>query len=122
MLGQFGRVKHLLPKPDLALLWKDQWTNGANGDGNLFYPGAPEIISGKTHVPVESLRLKFLRDVVEDFDLMRIAERHLGRHAVLQLIRPSFVNLGDWTRDAEILLKTRRALGKAVTAALEMDD
>ena len=122
VLGQFGRVKHLLPKPDPALLWKDQWTNGANGDGNLFYPGAPEIISGKTHVPVESLRLKFLRDGVEDFDLMRIAERHLGRHAVLQLIRPSFVNLGDWTRDAEILLTTRRALGKAVTAALEMDD
>ena len=122
VLGQYGRVKRALPQPDPALLWRDQWTNGANGDGNLFYPGTSEIIGGKTHVPVESLRLKFLRDGVEDFDLLRLAERHLGRDAVLRLIRPTFINLGDWTRDAETLFKTRRALGKAVTAALKVDD
>ena len=57
VLGQYNRVRHAA-SPDPSLLWRDQWTNGANGDGNLYYPGAPEVIGGKTHIPVESLRLK----------------------------------------------------------------
>ena len=65
VLGQYSRVKE---HHDPGLLWRDQWTNGANGDGNLFYPGTPDIIGGTTHIPVASLRLKYIRDGVEDYE------------------------------------------------------
>jgi hypothetical protein len=71
VLGQYGKVKQQQlgksggGQPDPTLLWKSQWTNGANGDGNLFYPGTPAIIGGKTHIPVESMRLKFVRDGID---------------------------------------------------------
>ena len=63
-----------------------------------------------------------LRDGVEDYELLRLAERHLGRTAVLRMIRPTFVNAGSWTRDAETLLATRRRVGKALAQALEDRD
>ena len=54
----------------------DQYDFGANGDGNLFYPGsahgtsdAPAI--GGTHdIPIESMRLKRIRDGREDYELL----------------------------------------------------
>ena len=37
--------------------WKSVYAFGGNGDGTLFYPGTPERIGGRTHIPVESLRI-----------------------------------------------------------------
>eukprot|EP01051_Picozoa_sp_SAG22_P022256 SAG22_NODE_5265_length_1050_cov_1.044164_1_plen_350_part_11 len=120
VLGQFGEVKQQQQpppaQPDPTLLWKSQWTNGANGDGNLFYPGTPAIIGGKTHIPVESMRLKFVRDGVEDYEMLRQAEAALGRPRVLALIKPAIRNLGDWTKDAVTLLAVRVAVGRALAA------
>lgn len=122
MLGQYGVPQQQAKTgertgPDPQLVWKSQWTNGANGDGNLFYPGTPEIIGGKTHIPVESMRLKFVRDGVEDYEILRQAEAELGRARTLELIRPAFRNRGDWTQNAETLLATRVAVGRALAAA-----
>ena len=47
------------------------------GDGTLFYPGTTDRIGGKSHVPIESLRLKHLRDGLEDFEYLHLA-RSLG--------------------------------------------
>ncbi|MBI3804965.1 MAG: DUF4091 domain-containing protein, partial [Nitrospirae bacterium] len=41
--------------------WKTQYYFGGNGDGTLYYPGKPSKIGGKTHIPIESIRLKLLR-------------------------------------------------------------
>ncbi len=57
----------------------DPWTNqtafGGTGDGTLFYPGTPAKIGGKTEIPVESLRLKGIRDGMEDYELLALAKK-----------------------------------------------
>ncbi|WP_242395625.1 glycoside hydrolase domain-containing protein [Anaeromyxobacter oryzisoli] len=45
---------------------------GAHGDGALFYPGDPRVIGGRTWVPVESLRLKLLREGMEDYEYLHL--------------------------------------------------
>lgn len=56
-----------------------QYRYGMNGDGNLFYPGlactpgtGPGCIGGTTDVPVESLRLKRMRDGREDYEYLNL--------------------------------------------------
>jgi len=65
----------------LRTAWKDQYRWGGNGDGTLFYPGAPKgfrgspAIGGEHDIPIESMRLKRIRDGREDYELMRAASR-----------------------------------------------
>ncbi|HEY4885988.1 MAG TPA: DUF4091 domain-containing protein, partial [Myxococcales bacterium] len=54
--------------------WVNQTAFGGTGDGTLFYPGTPARIGGKTEVPVESLRLKGIRDGMEDYELLNLAK------------------------------------------------
>lgn len=58
--------------------WDGVWAFGGNGDGTLFYPGRPDRIGGKTHAAVTSLRLKHIRDGLEDLELLRQLERRGG--------------------------------------------
>jgi hypothetical protein len=53
--------------------WTSQWDSGGHGDGTLFYPGTPARIGGATDIPVESLRLKRIRDGREDYEYLRAA-------------------------------------------------
>lgn len=50
--------------------WENAYWFGNNGDGQLFYPGRPDKIGGTTHIPVESLRLKLVRESFEDYEYM----------------------------------------------------
>jgi hypothetical protein len=66
----------------LDTAWVDQCVFGGNGEGNLFYPGRPEgysgseysVIGGTTDIPIESLRLKRIRDGREDYEYMHELE------------------------------------------------
>ena len=42
--------------------------HGGNGDGTLFYPGRPGTIGGTTQIPLESVRLKLIREGLEDYE------------------------------------------------------
>ena len=53
--------------------WVSQVAFGGNGDGTLFYPGTTAKIGGQTEIPVESLRLKGIRDGMEDYELLHLA-------------------------------------------------
>ena len=48
------------------------YTQGGNGDGTLFYPGTPAAIGGQSHIPVESIRMKRIRDGREDYEYLRL--------------------------------------------------
>jgi hypothetical protein len=62
--------------------WTNQYYFGGNGDGTLFYPGTPAKIGGQTEIPVESLRMKMIRDGMEDYELMNLAKsKGLGDQA-----------------------------------------
>jgi hypothetical protein len=65
---------------DLTSAWQSQPAFGGNGDGTLFYPGTPARIGGAHHIPIESIRLKRIRDGREDFEYAALAARS-GRQA-----------------------------------------
>lgn len=74
----------------LAGAWRDQYRFGGNGDGNLFYPGLPAgdaatgapAIGGSHVIPIESIRMKRIRDGREDYEYLRLAAaRGLGTQA-----------------------------------------
>ena len=51
--------------------WSSQFYFGGNGDGTLFYPGTPAKIGGTTHVPIASLRVKLIREGMEDYEYLK---------------------------------------------------
>ncbi len=59
----------------------NQYASGGNGDGNLFYAGTPGgsngsiAIGGAHDIPIESIRLKRLRDGREDYEYLHILAR-----------------------------------------------
>jgi hypothetical protein len=55
----------------LSTAWTDQFRFNGNGDGTLFYPGTPEHIGGSTPVPVASMRLKLIRQGVQDYEWLK---------------------------------------------------
>lgn len=56
----------------LAGAWdKDgQCAFSGSGDGTFFYPGKPSVIGGTKDVPVESIRLKLIREGMEDYEYL----------------------------------------------------
>ncbi|HUP24286.1 MAG TPA: glycoside hydrolase domain-containing protein [Thermoanaerobaculia bacterium] len=94
--------------------WDDQYLHGGNGDGTLFYPGTPDRIGGRTHIPIESVRLKLIREGLEDYEYLVLLERsgnaELARREVAKLARSVF----DWDRRPEALYAARRALAGAL--------
>jgi hypothetical protein len=71
----------------LTTAWTTQYESGANGDGTLFYPGAPDgagggpAIGGTHPIPIESMRLKRLRDGIEDYEYLHALESRRGQAA-----------------------------------------
>ena len=55
----------------LPTAWTDQFFQGGNGDGTLFYPGTASRIGGRTPVPVASIRLKMIREGMEDYEYLK---------------------------------------------------
>jgi hypothetical protein len=56
----------------------DPWNNifyfTGNGDGTFFYPGRPNTIGGTGDIPIPSIRLKLLREGIEDFEYLKLVE------------------------------------------------
>lgn len=66
--------------------WTDPRALAGNGDGTLFYPGTPTRIGGKSHIPIESLGLKHIRDGLEDLELLRLVAKKPGGEAFARAI------------------------------------
>jgi hypothetical protein len=97
--------------------WRDQLLHGGNGDGTLFYPGTPEAIGGKTDVPVESIRLKRVRDGLEDYEYLRLHEQRYGREATDAIARPIAERTYKWEHDVARLAAARHKLAEALDDA-----
>jgi uncharacterized protein (TIGR03382 family) len=99
--------------------WSDQYDFTGNGDGTLWYPGTPKKIGGKTDVPVESIRVKEIRDGVEDYEYLKLLEEAEGADAARDTARklmPHAWSAGDIT--PEELLATRRDLARRISAVV----
>jgi hypothetical protein len=60
----------------LGTAWTDQWKYTGNGDGNIFYPWDAVRVGGADPIPVESLRLKRIRDGYEDNEYLTFLAGH----------------------------------------------
>ncbi len=95
----------------------EPWMNPAfahprhfNGGGYLFYPGKPCGIDG----PVASMRLKNLRDGMEDYEYFALLEKRGGAEAVKKIVDRIAPTWHEYSRDPQALLNARRELAEAI--------
>lgn len=98
----------------------DPWNNVNNagafsasnypGEGMLVYPGEPVGVKGV----VASMRLKWLRDGVEDYDYLQIL-KELGKgDFAMEIARSVGPDWTNWTRDPQAIEAARRKMGDAI--------
>eukprot|EP01052_Picozoa_sp_SAG31_P021726 SAG31_NODE_1695_length_7508_cov_2.975030_4_plen_108_part_00 len=97
------------------------YATGGSGDGNLFAYGLPEAIGGTTAIPIESVRLKLVRDGVEDFELLWQAAARIGRQIVLKIIRPFIRSAWDFEDSAAALHAVRQSIGRSISVRAVSD-
>jgi hypothetical protein len=81
-----------------------------NGEGALFYPGEDAGIDG----PIASIRLKNLRDGMEDYEYFMLLEKAKGKQAVDEIVRTAVPTWGTWDQDPYHLLKLRERMAQEI--------
>ncbi len=90
---------------------QDPWTDQATvkrldpalwGDGSLFYPAEDG--------PAPSVRLELIREGLQDYELLKMAEEAAGRDAVMKLVREVTRNFTDYTDGPEEFARVRAAV------------
>ena len=95
--------------------WAGVYHNGGNGDQTLIYPGTPAEIGGTTPVPVPSIRLKLIRDGMQDYEYLH-ALSQAGQGAFVASTVQSFItNAYTFSNDPQALLSARQALGNQLS-------
>ena len=97
-------------------VWDDQLLQGGNGDGQLTYPGRSERIGGRRFVPVASLRLKAIRDGIEDVLYLLEFEKLAGKSEVERFLRKLVRNAYEYEVRPVEWLRVRDSLGEAIEA------
>jgi len=99
----------------------DPWVNirlfGGNGDGTLFYPGRPDRIGGRTDIPIESIRLKLIREGMEDYEYLALLAKLDGTQSTGQYVDRIVKKPYLWESRPEFFLKVRQDLGEALDRA-----
>ncbi len=92
--------------------WLDQLTiyGRYNGDGSLLYPGADAGIAG----PVTSIRLKNIREGMEDYEYFRILEDLGDNEFVDKQVREIIQTWFSWERSPDRLMEARERLAKRI--------
>jgi hypothetical protein len=91
--------------------WVSVYAFGGNGDGTLFYPGTTNRIGGTTPIPVSSIRLKLIRDGMQDFEYL-IALSKLGQDQFARSTAATFItDAYTFSNDPKTLVNAREALG-----------
>jgi hypothetical protein len=82
------------------------------GDGMLFYPGDRVGLSKDRMMP--SMRIKALRDGVEDFEYVQILNRLGKGDRALEIAKTAGANWEEWTLDPQVLAAARIKLGNEI--------
>lgn len=98
-------------------MWKDPATKRVgrdvyNGEGALFYPGVDAGIDG----PVVSMRLKQIREGLEDYEYLKLLAEREGNTRTQELVREVASSWTEWNRDAGVLYRTREEIARRITA------
>jgi hypothetical protein len=92
---------------------KDPWTlphfrDNYWGEGMLLYPGTPAGIKG----PVTSIRLKLVREALEDYEYMALADKAGAQERVGEIVAGIATNFQNWSREPEAYMNARRDLAR----------
>ncbi len=102
--------------------WEDSWTYGRqqekrsliyHGEGTLAYPARPVGYDGI----VCSLRLKALRDAIEDYEYLAILERLGKKDQAMEVALPLAKNWFEWEPDPTKYLDARERLAELILAS-----
>jgi hypothetical protein len=95
-------------------VWSDVYDFSGNGDGTLFYPGSPSRIGGQTDIPVASIRLKMIREGMEDYEYLKavsdLGDARFARATALSLFPTPY----DTEQDPAKLAAAREALARRI--------
>ncbi|MFT3916883.1 MAG: DUF4091 domain-containing protein [Anaeromyxobacteraceae bacterium] len=97
--------------------WTSQWDFSGNGDGTLFYPGTPARIGGTTDVPVASIRLKMIREGMEDYEYLKLLADAGQGDTARKIARDLFPSASGTEVAPEKLYAAREQLAVAIMAA-----
>jgi hypothetical protein len=86
--------------------WRSDTWPMMPGDGVFIYPGKERLISG--------VRLANVRDGVEDYEWMLLAEKRIGRNALDAILRKVVVSPTDFSRDPSLLRQVRSRIADAI--------
>ncbi|MBI2816618.1 MAG: DUF4091 domain-containing protein [Acidobacteria bacterium] len=101
--------------------WTEVYLFGGNGDGVFFYPGRPDRIGGTTDIPIESLRLKLIREGLEDYEYLNFLSGIGLRGCVDEVISRVVNKAYQWSLDPYEFYAARRELGDRANAQLGGD-
>lgn len=87
-----------------------------NGDGLLIYPGFADDYG--LDAPVPSLRLKWLREAVEDYIYIELLYQHGQADFARQQIQRIARNFADWQNDPALLMQVREQLGSRLATII----
>jgi len=94
--------------------WASQYTFGNNGDGTLVYPCSASQCGAKTPIWLPSLRLKMIRDGMQDYEYL-LALTNAGQTSfVQQQINSWITNSSTFNVDPAALTAARQALGNKI--------
>jgi len=92
--------------------WTDVYLFGGNGDGTLVYPGRARTIGGKVDIPIESIRLKLIREGLEDYEYLTLLSKSQGFDAASRFVDGIVTNAYTYDRDPAHLYEVRRQIGE----------
>jgi hypothetical protein len=95
--------------------WKDVRLFGGNGDGTLFYPGRPDIVGGSTQIPIESIRLKLIREGLEDYEYLLLFEKLAGTKSVSDEVDGFIRKIYEYDQDPKPLYSARERIGSEIS-------
>jgi hypothetical protein len=95
---------------------RNVWDNPAfrgsyNGGGQLIYPGEEAGING----PLPTIRLKVLRDAMEDYEYFAILEKNGKEKMVAEIVKEVVPDWGSWKQNPDIYLKMRKKMGETIS-------
>ncbi len=93
--------------------WNPAFRNRYNGGGYLFYPGTLCGING----PVTSMRLKVIRDSMEDYEYFEILKNLTDRETVNEIINEITTKYWIYSENPEDYYKAREKLANAILNA-----
>jgi len=101
--------------PDEATAWDNVLLGPISGsywpgEGILVYPGSRV----GTQEPAPSMRLKYLRDGIQDYEYVQLLKRFNQTSFINSVIRPIAADWQNWTKDASVLESVRLQAGEQI--------